>query len=360
MLALLPTSLPPLFSSLSSFFPPLALFLPHTYYVRASEPTDASSRRSSDASSRRSSQSRAAADGDNEVDEDAVAVNTFVNNDEFFIISESFIQTSRRRPNVKQGVNTSENAEKFREEQRISSRALGILRHSRARDLDSMRNEFNTRLLEQAKCHIGNDDDDMMMPQRTQSTWTKVSQKITKRSLSLTPMPSLRLVGVGQAVEAFPDEIVDVPGSVSALDYAAAAKAAMEVWLSFGTDQYALGTKPKQQSVCQLCVDRDSVYDEAKRKLWQSHHLRRHQDSGVHSQFKQFSRRAQRLALDNGLDSVVCELFSTLARHIRDSSEQKLVATEADCNWWKDGSFDTHALAIAHDELKYAGGWYDD
>lgn len=175
-----------------------------------------------------------------------------------------------------------------------------------------MRNEFNTRLLEQAKCHIGNDDDDMMMPQRTQSTWTKVSQKITKRSLSLTPMLSLRLVEVGQAVEAFPDEIVDVPGSVSALDYVAAAKAAMEVWLSFGTDQYALGTKPKQQSVCQLCVDRDSVYDEAKRKLWQSHHLRRHQDSGVHSQFKQFSRRAQRLALDNGLDSVVCELCAQI------------------------------------------------
>lgn len=39
-----------------------------------------------------------------------------MNNDEFFIISESFIQTSRRRPNVKQGVNTSENAEKFRED----------------------------------------------------------------------------------------------------------------------------------------------------------------------------------------------------------------------------------------------------
>lgn len=49
-----------------------------------------------------------------------------------------------------------------------------------------------------------------------------------------------------------------------------------------------------------------------------------------------------------------------MARHIRDSSEQKLVATEAGCNWWKDGSFDTNALAIAHDELKYAGGWYND
>jgi hypothetical protein len=51
---------------------------------------------------------------------------------------------------------------------------------------------------------------------------------------------------------------------------------------------------------------------------------------------------------------------SALARHIRDSSEQKLVAAEADCNWWKDGSFDALALAIAHDELKHAFGWYDD
>lgn len=175
-----------------------------------------------------------------------------------------------------------------------------------------MRNKFNTRLLEQAKCHIGNDEDDMMMPRRVQSTWTKVSQKITKRSLSLTPMPGLRLVEAGQAIEAFPEEIVDVPGSVSALDYAVAAKAAMEVWLSFGTDQYVLGTKPKHQSVCQLCVDSDTVYDEAKRKLWQSRHLRRHQDSDVHPQFKQFSRRAQRLALDNGLDSVVCELCAQI------------------------------------------------
>jgi hypothetical protein len=51
---------------------------------------------------------------------------------------------------------------------------------------------------------------------------------------------------------------------------------------------------------------------------------------------------------------------STVARHIRESSEQKLVAIEADCNWWKDGSFDVQALSMAHDELKHAGGWYND
>ncbi|KAH6969014.1 hypothetical protein DER45DRAFT_548241 [Fusarium avenaceum] len=168
-----------------------------------------------------------------------------------------------------------------------------------------MRNEFNTRLLGQAKRHIGNENDDMMMPRRTQSTWTKVSQKITKRSLSLNPMPGLRLVEAGQAIEAFLEEIVDVPGSVSALDYAAAAKTAMEVWLSVGTDQSVLGAKPKQLSACQLCVDDDTMDDEAKRKLCQSHHLQRHQDSDVHSKFKQFSPR---LALDNGFEGVVCEL----------------------------------------------------
>jgi hypothetical protein len=39
-----------------------------------------------------------------------------VNNDDFCIIFESFIKKSRRRPNVKQGINTSENAEKFHED----------------------------------------------------------------------------------------------------------------------------------------------------------------------------------------------------------------------------------------------------
>jgi hypothetical protein len=83
---------------------------------RSRRSSNASSGRSSDASSRRSSQSQAADDGDNEADEDTVAVQPFVYDDDFFKIFESFIQNNRQQPNVKQGVNTSGNAEKFRQD----------------------------------------------------------------------------------------------------------------------------------------------------------------------------------------------------------------------------------------------------
>jgi hypothetical protein len=56
-----------------------------------------------------------------------------------------------------------------------------------------MRNGFNTHLLEQAKQHISNDEDDDAAVLRGQLTWTKISPKTTKRSLSLTPIPSLPL-----------------------------------------------------------------------------------------------------------------------------------------------------------------------
>ncbi|KAM0264659.1 hypothetical protein ACHAPA_008173 [Fusarium lateritium] len=82
---------------------------------RSRRSSDGSSRVSSDGSSRRSSNSRAADDGDSEPDEDTVAVKSFVDNDDFFTIFESFIQNNRQQPNVKQGVNTRANGEKFRE-----------------------------------------------------------------------------------------------------------------------------------------------------------------------------------------------------------------------------------------------------
>ncbi|KAM0222999.1 hypothetical protein ACHAQD_003729 [Fusarium lateritium] len=369
---------------------------------RSRRSSDGSSRVSSDGSSRRSSNSRAADDGDSEPDEDTVAVKSFVDNDDFFTIFESFIQNSRQQPNVKQGVNTRANGEKFREaaqdqlkttwdpvtlvytetpqdeilarlvplnddqilqlynrlSKRLTKTPTADEIAERAHDLETMRNEFNTRLLEQAKKDLNNADDGddaaaLADPDNLDQSFPQDNEEIPEPDADTQFADQ---VESGQAVETFPDEIADIPGGVSALDYGAAAKAAMEVWLSVGTDQYVLGTKLELQSVCQLCVDDDTVDYRAKSKLWQSHHLQRHQDSDVHSRFKQFSHRAQRFARDNGLDGVVCELCaeimpddltlptyatgSTLARHIRDSSQHKLVAIEADCNWWKDGSFD--------------------
>lgn len=54
--------------------------------------------------------------GDNEADGDTVAVKPFVDDDDFFSIFESFIKNNRQQPNVKQGANTSDNAEKFRQD----------------------------------------------------------------------------------------------------------------------------------------------------------------------------------------------------------------------------------------------------
>jgi hypothetical protein len=140
----------------------------------------------------------------------------------------------------------------------------------RARDLKSMRNEFNTHLLAQAKRHINSDDDhddDAAAhgdPAHLDQGFPKDNEEIPEPDADTQFAAQ---VESGQAVGTFPNEIVDVPGSVSALDYGTAAKAAMEVWSSVGTDQSVLGTKAKQQSVCQLCVDVDTVDYEAKRKL---------------------------------------------------------------------------------------------
>ncbi|SPJ81723.1 uncharacterized protein FTOL_09128 [Fusarium torulosum] len=357
--------------------------------------------------------------GDNEADGDTVAVKPFVDDDDFFSIFESFIKNNRQQPNVKQGVNTGDNAEKFRQDaqdqlktawdpetlDKILPRLVSLnndqivqfyiaLRKrlsyyttqkgtdpkpkrnveqpvpsheiaQRAHDLESMCNKFNTHLLEQAEQHISNDeyDDDaavLVGPVYLDQDFAKDNEEIPKSNAHTQFAAEVDSV---QAVDTFPNEIVDVLGSVSVLDYAVAvkaAKAAMEVRLYVETEQPVLGTKAQQQSIYQLCVDGDTMDYEAKRKLWQSHQLWRHQESDAHSRFKQFSHRAQRFALDEGLDGVICEIC---ARIVPDSIflyQFKLVAIKADCNWWKDGSVDTQALAIAHGELKYAGAWYDD
>lgn len=167
-----------------------------------------------------------------------------------------------------------------------------------------MRNKFNTHLLEQAEQRISNDeyDDDAAVlagPVYLDQDFTKDNEEIPKSNAHTQFAAE---VESAQAVDTFLNEIVDVPGNVSALDYAAAARAAMEVRLYVGTEQPVLGTEAQQQSIYQLCGDGDTVDYEAKRKLWQSHQLWRYQESDVHSRFKQFSHRAQRFALDKGLD----------------------------------------------------------
>ncbi|KAG5799943.1 hypothetical protein H9Q69_001037 [Fusarium xylarioides] len=253
------------------------------------------------------------------------------------------------------------------------------IRH-RAKDLEAMRNEFNSRLLDQAKRYITDhppQDDKNEAPDAADMDFDHdFAEDVEEIPETDAESQFAAQVESGQIVETFPDEVQDVAEDVSALEYATAARAAMEVWLAIGTNESVLGTKFLQKSICQLCVDDETMDHEAKTKIWEPHHLTRHQKSGVHSRFKEFSRRVQRYAKENQLSGVVCEIcamiapediilptyltVSTVARHIKESSHEKLIAIEADCAWWRSDGFDPMELAIAHDELKHAAGWYDD
>lgn len=253
------------------------------------------------------------------------------------------------------------------------------IRH-RAKDLQAMRNEFNSRLLDQAKQYITDhppQDDANEAPDVADMDFDHdFAEDIEEIPETDAESQFAAQLESGQIVETFPDEVQDVAKDVSALEYATAARAAMEVWLAIGTNESVLGAKFLQKSICQLCVDDETMDHEAKTKMWEPHHLTRHQKGEVHSRFKQFSRRVQRYAKENQLSGVVCEIcamiapedivlptyltVSTLARHIKESSHERLIPIEADCAWWRSDGFDPTELAVAHDELKHTAGWYDE
>ncbi|KAF5023262.1 hypothetical protein F66182_4674 [Fusarium sp. NRRL 66182] len=123
---------------------------------------------------------------------------------------------------------------------------------ARANDLQAMHNEFNLRLLAQAKHeldgHSSHDDG------ATDAAGVDFNQDFHKDNEE-TPEPDAEnqfaeQVESGEVIETFPDELYNIPGEISALPYAAAARAAMEVWLSVGTEESTLRTKHYQKSVC--------------------------------------------------------------------------------------------------------------
>ncbi|KAM0253803.1 hypothetical protein ACHAP5_000381 [Fusarium lateritium] len=119
-----------------------------------------------------------------------------------------------------------------------------------------MRNEFNTRLLEQAKKDLNNADDGddaaaLADPDNLDQSFSEDNEEIPEPDADTQFADQ---VESGQAVETFPDEIADIPGGVSALDYGDAAKAAMEVWLSVGTDQSVLGMGCSLSASCASMV----------------------------------------------------------------------------------------------------------
>ncbi|KAF4497242.1 hypothetical protein FAGAP_6593 [Fusarium agapanthi] len=162
-----------------------------------------------------------------------------------------------------------------------------------------MRNEFNSRLLDQVKqyiiYHLPQDDANEIPDVVDMDFGHDFAEDV-------------------EIVESLPYEVQDVAKDISALQYGTAARDAMEAWLAIGTSESVLGTAFLQKSIF--------------------------------------------APADIILPTYLT--MSTLARHIGESSHEQLIPIEADCAWWRSDGCDPKELAIAHDELKPAAGWYDD
>ncbi|KAF5253425.1 hypothetical protein FANTH_1742 [Fusarium anthophilum] len=180
-----------------------------------------------------------------------------------------------------------------------------------------MRNEFGSRLLDQVKQSIINH-----LPQDDANDIPYVVDMDFGHDFAEDPKLSR------QIVETLPYEVQDVAKDISALQYGTAARDTMEAWLAIGTSESVLGTTfpPKvylrvlSRVVCDI----------------------------------------RSMVAPEGIMLPTYLTVSALGLHIKEPSHEKLTPIEADCVWWRSDGFDSAELAIAHDELKHATGWYDD
>ncbi|KAF4954412.1 hypothetical protein FGADI_5278 [Fusarium gaditjirri] len=181
-----------------------------------------------------------------------------------------------------------------------------------------------------------------------------------------------------QMINTFPDELEDI-NQLSEIDYGAAARAAMEIWLNVGTEHSAFGTKQQQgiTVVCPRCQEDETVDEETKAKRYAPSRLPRHINSEFHSGFKRFMRRAVIDARQNGLEGLRCEICiavappgtvipahssqKTLARHIDMSTPSKLNTANIGVDeWWASKSSEAKKeIYAAHDRIKTEIGWYN-
>ena len=256
--------------------------------------------------------------------------------------------------------------------------------NARIEDIQKMSHTFNQRVLKVAREFVGEDqephsesetsggDRDLSFLEATTSTdQIDVCEEDAEEQFR-------EAIENGQPVQVFTDEVDDLSGEIETLDYATAARAAMEVWLSVGMAGSDFGSHHLQHHKvpCPLCQEDDTVSDEMKAKTYHPSKLGRHKKSEFHSGYKRFMRRAVNLAQANEWDGVQCEIcarlapegvdipphatIKTLARHIESSTATTLRAAETDHRWWAD--FDdeaTRQLSIDHDNLKRELGWYE-
>ncbi|KAM0420799.1 hypothetical protein ACHAPT_011460 [Fusarium lateritium] len=255
-----------------------------------------------------------------------------------------------------------------------------------AKDLQSLGGDFNRRILEQAKQYAtGRPDASTDEGDRALSA---VGVDLEREFPEDEELPFEEdaedqfrdQIERGEPVDAYPDELskdVDIAEELSKVDYASAARAAMEIWLAVGTDESRFGTSQKQDAmvICPLCQDDETVDDETKARLWVPSRLTRHMESEFHSGLKKFVRRAQNKAREEALDGPRCEIcvavapldiiipchgsIKTLIVHIKNSSAVNLVAGEARIDEWWAVRDDKAELSAAHDRVKRDLGWYD-
>ncbi|KAH7000226.1 hypothetical protein EDB80DRAFT_686837 [Ilyonectria destructans] len=98
-----------------------------------------------------------------------------------------------------------------------------------------------------------------------------------------------------EEVQTFPDEIAgSIEEGIEQMDYATAARSAMEVWLLVGTEASTLGEKylRNQTKLYDACQEDETVDAETKTKLYEHHKLQRHLSAEFHSKLKGFPRRS--------------------------------------------------------------------
>ncbi|KAF5665806.1 hypothetical protein FCIRC_10388 [Fusarium circinatum] len=192
-----------------------------------------------------------------------------------------------------------------------------------------MRNEFDSRLLDQVKQSIINrlpQDDAIEIPYVVDMDFGHDFAEELSR----------------QIVETLPYEVQDVAKDISALQYGIAARDTMEAWLAIETSESVLGTTFLQKSICQLFVYEETM----------DHKLTPRYGILI------ISPVIKRVKFTRGSRTPLAR-FSVMPKK---SSSAALYAKSV--QWlhlkWRSDGFDSAERAIAHDELKHATGWYDD
>ncbi|KAF5613512.1 uncharacterized protein FSUBG_721 [Fusarium subglutinans] len=231
-------------------------------------------------------------------------------------------------------------------------------------ELKSMCNTFNQHVLQEAKRIITTENPES---NANNENTTGAEESVDSTSINLgvdfpEDNPDIpeddaedqfrAQIADNQTIDTFPDELEDI-NQLSEIDYGAAARAAMEIWLKVGEEHSAFGTKQQQGAtvVCPRCQEDETVDEETKAKRYAPSKLPRHIDGEFHSGYKRFMRRAVIDAKQNNLKGLRCEICvaiappdtdvpahssqKTLARHINMSTSSKLNTADVNVNeWW--------------------------